>query len=69
MDSEMDNAFYVTDAEKRTVRFPCNEQGLYMNESGHTFKSKATECCHCQIVMNNTIEGFYPKAGRLGSES
>ena len=32
MDSEKDNAFYVTDSERRTVRFPCNDQGLYMNE-------------------------------------
>ena len=61
MDSEKDNAFYVTDSERRTVRFPCNDQGLYMNEQGHTFKFAAKECCYYQIVMNNVIEGFTPR--------
>ena len=37
MDSSLDNTFYVTDAERRTVRFSCNDQGLYTNESGRTF--------------------------------
>ena len=59
MDSDRDNAFYVTDSEKRTVRFPCNEHGLYVNEQGRTFKAKSKECCCYQIVnMNNNIEGF-----------
>ena len=61
-DSDLDNAFYVTDSEKRTVRFPCNEQGLYVNEQGRTFMSKAKECCCYQVVnMNNAIEGFTPR--------
>ena len=47
-DSQMDNAFYVTDEENRTVRFPCNESGLYVKE--RTFS--------CYV---NTIEGYTPR--------
>ena len=61
MDSDKDNAFYVTDSSKRTVRFPCNEQGLYVNEHGRTFKSTSKECCCYQVVMSNEIEGFTPR--------
>ena len=37
---------------------PCNDQGLYVNEQGRTFKSTVEDCCYYQIVMNNEIEGF-----------
>ena len=45
--SAYDNAFYVTDENKRTVRFPCNEAGLYMKER--------TSRCY------NAIEGYTPR--------
>ena len=32
MDTDLDNALHVTNQDKRTIRFPCNEQGLYMLE-------------------------------------
>ena len=54
MDSSLDNAFYVTDADRQTVRFLCNEAGLYVNETGRTFKSRTKEG---EIVMTNVLEG------------
>ena len=52
MDSSLDNAFYVTDSERCTVRFPCNEDGLYINEPGCTFKSRTKDGA---IIMMNTM--------------
>ena len=58
IDSKLDNASYVADSKRRTVSFPCNEEGLYMNETGCTFKKKDENGV---IIMTNTIEGFTPK--------
>ena len=57
IDIPIDNAFYVTDAQKITVRFPCNEQGLYMQEHKHT--SDKNEKDH--MVMATVIEGHTPR--------
>ena len=32
MDTGLDNAFNLSNQDKMTIRFPCNEQGLYMLE-------------------------------------
>ena len=58
MDTALDNAFYVTDSQRRTIRFPCNEEGLYTNETGRTFKSLDKNGA---IVMMNMIKGFTPR--------
>ena len=57
MNSELDNAFYVTDSKRRTVRFLRNEEGLYMNEKGLTFKKRDKNDV---IILTNTFEGFTP---------
>ena len=57
MDTDLDNAFYVTDQEKRTIRFPCNEQGLYMLEKDVSQDKKTKR----HTVMATVIEGYTPR--------
>ena len=48
----------MMDSERRTIRFQCNEEGLYINKTGHTFKKKDKNDV---IIMTNTIEDFTPQ--------
>ena len=57
MDTDLDNAFYVTNQDKRTIRFPCNEQGLYMLEKDFSPGKKTKR----HTVMATVIKGYTPR--------
>ena len=57
MDTDLDNAFYVTNQDKRTIRSPCNEQGLYMLEKDISPGKKNKR----HTVMATVIEGYTPQ--------
>ena len=57
MDTDLDNAFNVTDQDKRTIRFPCNKQGLYMLKK----KINQGEKSKRHTVMASIIERYTPR--------